>query len=419
MQIRRVLRSFAGMAQVRAWTAFAFLCAANSTAIAQSLADEKSQESLLASTWKGDILGIPFVGYFLDENLLVALASDQKPRFEQWRIVNGKFSASARLSESINIALHGEVRGDVILGTTYDTLGRASHTAAFELKKQPGPDSRLLAAAPPGRPYPAPPFTGAAHFAGTYEITLPDRGKDGRPLKATLSCRGEVCTFSMGDISEVYDKLDPIYRSHFRQAKFALNYAKERKANAKQEAPYLAALLDSDAGIHSCINLGYKNPRFPGADTPGLTILCRLDHSPWNKPVVLHMGSILSNCGTSFCRYGMLPMFRQAVAARQDVSAARYIGSWEYKEQGSAFRLVLDRDGTCTVVMGGKGSRCRYSERNGTICIDEISDSRGNGLPERVNCGAKFLYESKTDTISMQGEPAIRLARAATRPARP
>jgi hypothetical protein len=135
------------------------------------------------------------------------------------------------------------------------------------------------------------------------------------------------------------------------------------------------------------------------------------------------MGSILSNCGNAFCRYAILPMFRQDASASRDVSAARYLGSWEYKDQRSSFRLALDRDGACTFVMGVKqdvsGGPCRYSEKNGVICIDEISDSRGNAPPERVDCGIKFSYESKTDTISMQGGVAIRLVRTETRPARP
>jgi len=419
MRNRRALASASSMARIRNWIAFALLSVASSMAIAQSLADEKAQETLLASTWKGDILGIPFVGYFLDESLLVMLAGDQKPRFERWHVLDGKFSATATLSDAISVALRFEVHGDVMVGTTYDRLGRASHTAAFELKKQAEPDPRLLAAAPPGRPYPAPPVTKTADFEGTYEITIPEGGKDGRRTKATLSCRGEVCTFAMGNsIGETYDRLEPIRRSNFGQARFALKYAKEHKDRAKQEAPYLSALLDSDAGIQSCINLGYKNPRFSGADIPGLTILCKLDRSPWNKPVVLHMGSILSNCGNAFCRYGMLPLFRQGVSARQDVPAKRYIGSWEHRDQASRFRLALDQDGTCTIVLGGgTGARCRYSEANGVICINEISE--GNAPPERVNCGVKFSYENKTDTIAMQGELAIRLVRAETRAGRP
>ena len=418
MQSRRTIATYARVAQIRNWIVFALLSVASPMAIAQSLSDEKAEESLLASTWAGDILGVSFVGYLLDETLLVTLAGEQKPRFERWNIRDGKFIARVKLSERSIVGLRAEVRGNVMVGTTDDGLG---HISPFELRRQATADKRLLAAAPPGRPYPAPPLASATDFAGTYEITLPEKGKDGRRMKATLNCRGEACTFAMGnDIGQTYDRLDPIRRSNFGQAKFALKYAKEHKDNAKKEAPYLSALLDSDAGIHSCINLGYKNPRFSGADIPGLTILCKLDRSPWNKPVVLHMGSILSNCGNAFCRYGMIPMFRQDVAARATVSTSRYVGSWEYKDQGSAVRLTLDEDGSCTIVAGGGiAGRCRYSEKNGLICINEFSDLRGNAPAERMDCGIKFSYEGKTDTISMQGESPIRLLRAATPPARP
>jgi hypothetical protein len=414
MQRRRMFATCSSMARIPVWIAFALLAALSPTAIAQSLADEKAQEALLASTWKGDILGIPFVGYFLDGSLLVMVAGDQKPRFEQWRILNGKLSASATLSEEISIALRAEVRGDVIVGTTFDGLGRASQTAAFELRKQAKPDSRLLAAAPPGRPYPAPPVARPSEFAGTYEINLPRKPGDATSAKATLHCGADACTFAMGnDIRETYDKLEPIRRSHFGQARFALNYAKEHKENAKRLEPYLSTLLDSEAGIHSCIDLGYKNPRFSGADIPGLMILCKLDRNPWSRPVVLHMGSILSNCGDAFCRYSLLPMFRQEVSVRQDVlTTKRYIGSWEFKGQGVLLRLTLDQGWACTIEMGGQGERerCRYSERNGLICIDEFTDSR-SGRTEREECAVKFRYESKTDTIAMQGESAVRLLR--------
>jgi hypothetical protein len=291
-----------------AWMLLIFLFP-GSSALAQTWADEKAQEALLASTWKGEIRGIPFAAYLLDEGLIVMAAGDQEPRTGRWFFYGGKFGTSARLAEDVNVGLRAEIHGDAMVGTSILT----GQDLPFELRRQAQPDSRLLAVAPPGRPNPPPPPASAADFYGSYEVELPERiGQASPRVKATLTCEQEACLFSMGkDVSEAYDLLEPIRRSNFSQARFALKYAKDRKDAAKEEAPYLSALLSSDANIHSCINLGYKKPRFSGADVPGLTILCKLDRNPWSKPVVLHMGSILANCGKAFCRYAIIPMFRR------------------------------------------------------------------------------------------------------------
>ena len=96
-----------------------------------------------------------------------------------------------------------------------------------------------------------------------------------------------------------------------------------------------------------------------------------------------------------------------------------HIGDWEYQDETSFFRLVLEQDGACIIVAGGKhdgisdgiGGHCRYSEHNGVICIDEISDFIDNKPSEKVVCEIKFNYENKTDTIVMQSQQAIRLVR--------
>ena len=105
------------------------------------------------------------------------------------------------------------------------------------------------------------------------------------------------------------------------------------------------------------------------------------------------------------------------------VAAHTHIGNWEYWDGTSFFRLALEQDGACTIVAGGKqdgiGGRCRYSERDGSICIDEISDFIGNASPEKVACEIKFSYENKTDTIEMLGQRPIRLVRTEPRQVRP
>jgi hypothetical protein len=277
---------------------------------ASSPVDEKAQEALVTSTWSGNILGLPVQAYLLDEGLLVLQSGEQKPRFERWNMRDGKLISRVKLSDQIVVVLRADVRGNTMIGTTDDMMGK---TSPFELRKNLKPIPQLLAAAPPDRPYPPPPQVNPREFEGTFEIDLPERiGQKSPLMKAALNCTASMCKFTMGkDVNEVYDKLDSIRPSHFSQARFALTYARERKDKAREEAPYLAPLLDSDANIQSCVNLGYNKPQFPGADTPGMTILCKLDRSPWNKPVVLLMGSILANCGPAFCRYALTPMLRQ------------------------------------------------------------------------------------------------------------
>jgi hypothetical protein len=97
------------------------------------------------------------------------------------------------------------------------------------------------------------------------------------------------------------------------------------------------------------------------------------------------------------------------------VATHTHTGNWEYWDGTSFFRLALEQDGACTIVAGGKqdgiGGRCRYSESNGSFCIDEISDFVGNKPPEKVACEIKFSYDGKADTIAMQGPWPIRLVR--------
>jgi hypothetical protein len=99
------------------------------------------------------------------------------------------------------------------------------------------------------------------------------------------------------------------------------------------------------------------------------------------------------------------------------VTANTHVGHWEYWDGISLYRLSLEQDGGCTLVVGGKqdgiGGRCRYSERNGSICIDEISALYGTSPPEKVACGIRFSYENTSDTIAITapGEQPIRLVR--------
>jgi hypothetical protein len=150
-------------------------------------------------------------------------------------------------------------------------------------------------------------------FYGSFAIELPETVGQAKPtVKWTLRCREGQCALASGnEPAQVFDKLEAARSEHFAQAQFALKYAKEHKAEGKKAAPYLSALLDSDSELQSCIDLGYRKPSFPGADVPGMTLLCGLRSNPWPRPAVLLLGTLLANCGPAFCRYEIVPLFKE------------------------------------------------------------------------------------------------------------
>ena len=127
-----------------------------------------------------------------------------------------------RLSDQIVVVLRADIRGDVLIGTTDDMMGKMG---AFDLRRDSKPNPRLLAAAPPDRPHLRPPPANPVDFDGAYEADLPETvGKSAPMVGATLRCKDGTCTFAMGkDSKEVYDKLGSIHPSHYSQAKFALH----------------------------------------------------------------------------------------------------------------------------------------------------------------------------------------------------
>ena len=73
-------------------------------------------------------------------------------------------------------------------------------------------------------------------------------------------------------------------------------------------ARHLRPLLLSSAQIDACINL--PSTMLPKTLT-GSMILCKLDHNPWKKPVVLLMGwTMANNPGSLFSAYEIIPLFQ-------------------------------------------------------------------------------------------------------------
>lgn len=151
-----------------------------------------------------------------------------------------------------------------------------------------------------------------SNFYGTYAVDLLDGIGAAAPLiRWTISCQAATCSLTIDkDVVRNFYKPEPARAEHLAQARFALNYARERRVNATNEAPRLAPLLESSATFESCIDISYSKPSVSGGDEAGTRLLCKLDRNPWPRPVVLLLNNILADCGPAFCRYIILPMLQ-------------------------------------------------------------------------------------------------------------
>ena len=285
-----------------------FLAVLNTLCFAQvpTEADEAQQQTLVASSWTGEIKGFRISGYLLDEGLLILKVNDETPRNERWIIRAGKFQTRIKLSEQVIVNLNGEFRGDTLSGTAEE---RKDETAPFELRRNAKPSAELLAVAPPGRPYPPAPKANPKDFEGVYEMALPE--KIGVPLPVVmnrLACKQGACLYTIGkEVEGKFNMQGAVRPSTFGAARYALKYAMDRKNEAKAESPHLAPLLNSGANLAGCIDLEIDRMR-----APGMIILCKLDRNPWKAPAVLLMGAILSDtCRAASCRYELVPLVRR------------------------------------------------------------------------------------------------------------
>lgn len=295
----RAARAVFGLSFLAVWSALCF-------AQDPTEADEAQQQALVASTWSGEVKGFRTVQYLLDGGLLVLKVNDEKPRNEYWAIRAGRFQTRIKLSGQVIVNLDGEFRGDALTGTVVE---RGDDAVPFQLTRVPKPSPELLASAPPGRPYPPAPKASAKDFEGTYEMALPE--KIGVPLPLVVNrlvCKQGACLYTIANDDPTEFKMQGTVRpTTFGQARHALKYAMDRKAEAKAEAPHLAPLLDSGASLAGCIDLELEGMR-----APGMVILCKLDRNPWKSPAVLLMGSILSDsCRAASCRYEIIPLVRR------------------------------------------------------------------------------------------------------------
>lgn len=158
----------------------------------------------------------------------------------------------------------------------------------------------------------APENRAATGYAGSFEALYPEKVGDKTPtVPMRMQCAMPAgCMLEFGGGQEKFGVVRPVPKAILDQANGAVDYARERKANAVAERPDLAPLLESTARIVDCIDLAKRrDPPAKVEEPDGYIALCKLDRNPWKNPVVLLMGSIMANCGPAFCRYEILPLF--------------------------------------------------------------------------------------------------------------
>jgi len=277
--------------------------------------DEAAINELVGTAWSGTALDGKLDVYFLDGGQVVVRDFEGEVKMRLWVIQDGKLRITFINPRGMYF-LRGARTNDSISGTS--TQGYSTPRGPWEVRRVAKPKPELLAATPPGRPAPLRVRAAPQEFNGVYEAEFVEeiRGTK-QKVKLTVECNAaKGCTVKAGSLPpSVYERVSFLRYAEFYQARFALQYAKERRENAIQQAPELAPLLNGDAQIEACMDLR----RAPRADVPdestfGMNVLCRLDRNPWREPAVLLMGAILANCGPAFCRFGMTPVFNKTPA---------------------------------------------------------------------------------------------------------
>jgi hypothetical protein len=109
-----------------------------------------------------------------------------------------------------------------------------------------------------------------------------------------------------------------------------------------------------------------------------------------------------------------------AVASIGCVSPRSHVGTWEHEDKEFFVRVVFERDGICSIVMGGTatggregiGGRCHYSQTERTISITDISEIDDAEPREKLPAPFVLRYEAETDTIAFSSsEKPMRLVR--------
>lgn len=269
--------------------------------------DEKAEDALIGTAWQGNLNGLPMDLYLLDRHRLASKIGNDPAAIRSWFIKGDKMELGVMQNGGV-FSLRGTKADNRMSGTGLDMKGP---TGTWETTQQATPAPALLDKVGPAGISAAPPKANPKDFTGRFSASFQQRNGDPSTLiTLTVECDSTIsCILSRGNDTATFDYISEVRRGNFNEAKSALNYAREHKAKAKQQAPYLASLLDSSVEIETCVDLRTK-PQQPNSEPslPGYLLLCKPTAQLGIQTTVLLMGTILSNCGEAFCRFDITPL---------------------------------------------------------------------------------------------------------------
>lgn len=269
---------------------------------------ERAEDAMIGTAWKGHIDNLPMSIYLLDKRRLAFKIGEDNAKIYSWMLDRDGINLTVTFNKIV-LGLRGILTGDVMNGTSTTLLVPKKR---WELTKESTASTDLLKVIGANGISNPPKKINLKDFTGLFKMDIPHQvnGSDGKAEISVECDPTSACTIMMGkDKTAIFDHISEIRRSNFNEANTALKYARERKDKAKQEAPYLAELLDSKAEIETCIDLRRKEPENNGEPSqPGYILLCKPTVQLGKRKTVLLMGTRLSNCGEAFCRFDITPL---------------------------------------------------------------------------------------------------------------
>lgn len=139
---------------------------------------------------------------------------------------------------------------------------------------------------------------------------------DQSSMEMTLHCAQEQCQLDTTFVtrggepnqnSQPLTEITPV--ADLGEAQYALDYARSQKSAKIGRREFseliksLQPLLISDLAMDQCFDVHYGGEKY--------SLVCSTGKSAWDKPSLLYLGTLMSNCGEGFCRYVIYPLIKQ------------------------------------------------------------------------------------------------------------